>query len=218
MISFFLHRSSIDECSSICFSNKLPPNTILTPQCELTFTGPVPNAWYAVAIQMEDFSDKTSTTPMSSIPIQFLIRVLSPKCSIEPVMAPLTECLEVQVGTPVRFNLTAINPCNRTVSVIRGITITTRISSLSNSQLQNSTENASLSYINVNWTPQSDQIGQQQICAIADTRSISFFAAIIIIFFSFLVNQYNPLNTVLNFLLKKKVISVGKRQRKLRVQ
>ena len=33
--------------------------------------------WYAVALQIEDFNSTTSSVPMSSVPLQFLVNVYS---------------------------------------------------------------------------------------------------------------------------------------------
>ena len=49
--SVYLNRQSIDECAGICFPNTAPNTTTLS-NCSLTFTGLIPGAWYAVAIQV----------------------------------------------------------------------------------------------------------------------------------------------------------------------
>jgi hypothetical protein len=107
---------------------------------------------------------------MSSVPIQFLISVLTPNCSYLPVIVPLTDCLEVQVGVPVSFTLYAINNCNKTQSIITDLVSTSDITGLQVSSLFNSTTNTSLVYVNITWTPTADQIGYQQFCAVAYTR------------------------------------------------
>ena len=51
----------------VCLS--LPGSTIKRSPCEITFDSGVAKAgWYAVAIQLEDFNSKSSTTPLSSVP------------------------------------------------------------------------------------------------------------------------------------------------------
>jgi hypothetical protein len=108
---------------------------------------------------------------MSSVPVQFLIHVLSqPKCSKLPSIIPLTDCLEVQVDTLVSLTLYAINYCDQTQSILTDISLPVRISSMNISQLQNSTQNTSLSYITLKWITQNNQIGQQQFCATAYTK------------------------------------------------
>jgi hypothetical protein len=120
--------------------------------------------------------NKTSLIPMSSVPVQFLIYVIANvSCTQVPVILPLTDCYEVQVDTPVNLTLYAIDYCNRTQSIINDISVTVPISSMNISQLFNSTTNLSLSYIILDWTPQTNQIGQQQFCAIAYTKLIFYF-------------------------------------------
>ncbi len=123
--------------------------------------------------QVEDFINTTSTVPMSSVPVQFLIYVMANlSCTELPVFLPLTNCFEVQVGTPVNLTLYVMNTCNRTRSIITDIIDTVSINGMKISNLTNSTTNASLSYVVLNWTPQSNQIGSQQFCAIAYTKSV----------------------------------------------
>ncbi|CAF4410158.1 unnamed protein product, partial [Rotaria magnacalcarata] len=64
----------VNECSSICYPGALPNNTILS-NCTLSFMSIVPGVWYSVALQVEDFINTTSNSPMSSVPVQFLIYV-----------------------------------------------------------------------------------------------------------------------------------------------
>jgi hypothetical protein len=114
---------------------------------------------------------------MSSVPVQFLIHVLPlPTCSELPAILPLTDCLEVQVDIPVNLTLYAMNYCDRTQSIITDITVTMGISSMSISELYNSTTNTSLSYIKLNWTPQINEVGSQQFCTIAYTKLIFTFS------------------------------------------
>ncbi|CAF1688479.1 unnamed protein product, partial [Adineta ricciae] len=61
----------IDECGGIC--SGLPPGTVLTAaNCTLSFTLPTANEYYACALQIEDYFSSSYSTPMSSVPIQFL--------------------------------------------------------------------------------------------------------------------------------------------------
>ena len=108
---------------------------------------------------------------MSSVPVQFLIYVLPiPQCSLLPVILPLSSCLEVQVGIPINVTLFTMNKCNRSRTIITDISLSMGINGMNSSQLFNSTTNTSLSYITLNWTPQSNQIGSQDFCAIAYTK------------------------------------------------
>ena len=108
---------------------------------------------------------------MSSVSVQFLIFVLpTPQCSLLPVVLPITNCLEVQVGLPVNVTLFAMNSCNRSRTIVTDIVISMPINGMNTSRLFNSTTNTSLSFIVLTWTPQSSQIGTQELCAIAYTK------------------------------------------------
>ena len=114
-------------------------------------------------------------TPMSSVPIQFLIYVLTPNCSTLPVILNLTGCLEVQVNVTTTFTLYAQNYCNKTKSVTTDILPSVGIDGLEVSNLTNSTTNSTLSYVTLTWTPTASQLGVQTFCAVAYTRYRSFF-------------------------------------------
>ena len=62
-----------------CFHivNSLYAYAYLQNTCVLTWAVSSNLGWYAAAIQVEDFISSTSTTPMSSVPLQFLIFVFS---------------------------------------------------------------------------------------------------------------------------------------------
>ena len=108
---------------------------------------------------------------MSSVSIQFLVYVLAaPTCPQPPVIVPLTGCLEVQVNVPVNFTLYILNNCNKTVATITDFIPTVSISGMTVSGLANSTTNTSLFYVILSWTPQANQLGAQQFCAVAYTR------------------------------------------------
>ena len=122
-------------------------------------------------LQVEDFISTTSTSPMSSVPVQFLINVLpTPSCTQAPVFIPLTGCLEVQVNVPVSFTLYIMNYCNKTTSVVNTFFPTQTINFMNISNLINSTTNTSLVYVTLLWTPQISQIGSRDFCATAYTK------------------------------------------------
>ena len=60
---------------------KLYNNYIMHTQCSLQVPATVGAGWYAVALQVEDFATTSSTTPMSSVPIQFLVNVFTSSAS-----------------------------------------------------------------------------------------------------------------------------------------
>ncbi len=107
---------------------------------------------------------------MSSVPVQLLIYVLpTPICSKAPIILPVNGCLEVQVGVQINFNIYALNQCNPSVSNITDILVSSAANGMIDGNLTSSLTNSSLSYLPFTWTPQTNQIGSQQLCVIAYT-------------------------------------------------
>ena len=84
--------------------------------CTITWTPPTTTGWYAVAVQVEDFISASSTTALSSVPLQFLINVFanSQPCTggIRPALVagetPADRsCIPVPFGTTYRAGLVA---------------------------------------------------------------------------------------------------------------
>lgn len=183
-------RQAIDECGGICFPTIVPNDTTLS-NCMISFRGLVANTWYAVAIQVyslntneawmnsififsvqvEDFISPTSTTPMSSIPVQLMIYVKDePKCSTPPVIKTVDTCLEVTVNMSKTFNLSIYNPCYVHGVNLSELTTTRPILGLNLSDLYSAPNNGSLMNSIVTWTPQDNQIGSNQLCIIIYTQ------------------------------------------------
>jgi len=82
----------VDECGSagVCQTptQAIPGSVLIGSNCTLVFnlSSSQIGQYYAVALQIEDFYNSTSTTPMSSVPIQFLFyAVAAPtNCSVRP--------------------------------------------------------------------------------------------------------------------------------------
>lgn len=79
---------------------------LLHMQCALIITAnSLSTGWYGVALQIEDFASTTSTTPMSSIPLQFLVFVFSSSasCASRPMFVGVTppdgSCYPVASGS-----------------------------------------------------------------------------------------------------------------------
>ncbi len=108
---------------------------------------------------------------MSSVPVQFLIYVLPQStCSTKPIFFPLSGCLEVQVGVSMSFNLSALNLCDPNVATLSAIVVSSGVTGMTSGNLITSTTNSSVGYITFAWIPQENQVGSQQLCAIAYTR------------------------------------------------
>ncbi|CAF0808852.1 unnamed protein product [Adineta steineri] len=168
--------TTVDECADACPSNSLPNDTVIvSSNCTLFITGIKADDWYAVAIQIEDFADLNSTTPLSSVPVQFLINVYaSPKCLVAPILdgsSNQTGIYEsVQVGQLHSMTLYAINYCTLYSVTIKDIaTLSFPIVIKSNI-----TQISSLLYsVTLTWTPTESQVGSQILCAVAiDSQNV----------------------------------------------
>ncbi|CAF1001729.1 unnamed protein product [Didymodactylos carnosus] len=66
-------------------------------------------------MRVEDFYNSSSTSPMSSVPVQFLVHVVSlTTCAINPVIYGIPDefsCTPVQVGVPFKTIILAQNNC-----------------------------------------------------------------------------------------------------------
>jgi hypothetical protein len=65
------NTNGYDECGSICAPSLPPGHTLFPNNCSPIFMLTA-TLYYAVALQIEDFYTSSASTPMSSVPIQFL--------------------------------------------------------------------------------------------------------------------------------------------------
>jgi hypothetical protein len=79
------NANGYDECGSVCAPTLPTGYQLFGDNCTIVFTLTAVN-YYAVALQIEDFYTSSSTTPMSSVPIQFLFlgRAAPTGCIIAP--------------------------------------------------------------------------------------------------------------------------------------
>ncbi|XP_072035471.1 uncharacterized protein [Amphiura filiformis] len=149
---------SVDQPSTSVLS--LDPLT-----CTITFTSYDGTLW-GVAIYIEDFLSSDSTTPLSTVPLQFLIQVkaLSPGCTTTKptLIAPspaqgsivtiyTEELFTVEIhGMPTSGD----NPITNFATVSpRGMTRSTIMSGEGDNK-----------YITINWTPEQTQEGPNIFC------------------------------------------------------
>ncbi|CAF1082691.1 unnamed protein product, partial [Adineta ricciae] len=155
----------IDECGGIC--SGLPSGTVLTAtNCTLSFTLPTANLYYACALQIEDYYSSSYSTPMSSIPIQFLFygyTASSTACSQRPSIIgdrPNRACIGIPIG--VQLNETVI-----VQTYCPGQTIVDFVTSspigMTHSAISNPSTN--LWTMVLTWTPVASQTGPQGFCA-----------------------------------------------------
>ena len=79
-------------------------------ECTLDFPSSLPAGVYAVPVMLEDFSSSDPETPLSKVPVQFLVRVFeSPgSCRLPQLEVPDDVCLTVFVGQEFRMSIYAI--------------------------------------------------------------------------------------------------------------
>ncbi|CAF1393147.1 unnamed protein product [Adineta ricciae] len=159
------NTSTIDECGLLC--EAVPGGTIDSTNCILTFnsSGKTMGSYYVVAMTVEDFSNATSLIPLSSVPIQFLIQIVStPTCPLKPTISSiLPKCTNIEVGVQFRFTLNITVGCfgtnvtdvntNPPLYMYKGVLRRVGISNIWT--------------IDETWIPASNQLGSQVFCAVA---------------------------------------------------
>ncbi|CAF3964644.1 unnamed protein product [Didymodactylos carnosus] len=151
------------ECADVCPPASLPAGTTILPNCTLIITGTHAGDYFVAALQAEDFLDTTSTTPFSSVPIQFLIYIYSPPtCPIPPLLYSSTAV----AGSCVGAQVVAQNNCDNTTTILdigtQSFPIVTK---------GNLTQNSStIWYMALTWIPEAAEVGSQVLCAVAIDR------------------------------------------------
>ncbi|XP_071812538.1 uncharacterized protein [Apostichopus japonicus] len=109
-----------DECGSICGNLSI----LNEDTCILTWT-PTEIGLFGAAFQIEDFINPSSTTPLSSIPLQFLFEVFlgDGSCAeaptFDPVVLPGESCIAVPTGSTFTTRIEAVvsNPTRSIVAI-----------------------------------------------------------------------------------------------------
>jgi hypothetical protein len=126
--------------------------------------------------QVEDFGNTTSTTPYSSVPVQFLVHVYSqPNCTQKPYLygpSPEGSCTAVQVGVPFTLVLIADNYCYNSSVTMKDIATQSFPIVIKSPIVQNST---SLWSVTLKWTPTADQVGSQVFCSVGIDRLVKIY-------------------------------------------
>ena len=141
-------------------------------QCEIQYTGSyLSTGDYAVALQVEDFMYSTDTSPLSSVPIQFVVRVRafsSSSCTSKPEFirdTPLNgSYFEVPINTSWNTTIIArVAGSSSATSITEFVTASPlgmRKSNLIISQCENQRE----WQMDVMWTPAESQFGPNIFC------------------------------------------------------
>ncbi|XP_062587636.1 uncharacterized protein LOC134249283 [Saccostrea cucullata] len=158
-------ESSKSECAGVCRSF---PNSFLDEKrCEISYIAKYRTGWYAVAIQIEDFSPLNSTHALSSVSLQFLVNVFSSDkpCQDKPKFIMPTRLDGACVGIPINSTWTEQIIAR---SGADGVNITeiTTVSppGLTTSTLQKYAMSGREWYVNVTWTPTPSQAGEKTFC------------------------------------------------------
>ena len=159
----------VDECGGIC--QNLPDAQLITSSnldnnCTLIINISTVG-YYAIAIQIEDFMPSAPYYPLSSIPLQFVIRGINDSCYSPAIIGQNDNDATIIVSPNTLFSTSIIakTGCNQT-KIIKfssdmlplGVTSTSSI-----------TRHDSMTYSMVfTWTPTVNQIGTTQLyCTIA---------------------------------------------------
>ncbi|CAF3784555.1 unnamed protein product [Adineta steineri] len=159
--------NGINECFDVCPPNSLPPNTFIYPNCTIIIMGKNISDWYAIAVMVEDFINSSSTTPLSSTPVQFLVYVIpTSSCPTLPEIIGLPveqSCMSLRIGQTFTSQLIARNNCGTNVTIVDISTLSFAGMIASNIIKLNST----IYYKTLSWTPTTAQLGYQVMCAMA---------------------------------------------------
>ncbi|CAF1238732.1 unnamed protein product [Adineta steineri] len=160
-----------DECGGVC--SGLPSGTTLDgSSCTLSFILPTANLYYACALQIEDYYTPSSTSPMSSVPVQFLFYAYNASvnaCAQRPSVTgarPNRACIGAPVG--VQLNETVIVqtycPGQTIVDIVTSSPIGMTHSNISN-------PSSGIWTMTLTWTPTATQSIVQGFCAAAIDNS-----------------------------------------------
>ncbi|KAL3883750.1 hypothetical protein ACJMK2_029984 [Sinanodonta woodiana] len=173
------------ECADVC---KAFPNSVLhEDDCTITYSAVDKIGYYAVAIQMEDFHPIGAMTPLSSVPIQFLVDIYnsSQPCHLIPVFLSPTKpdktIVTVQVNTRVTEQIVARSGVHNTR--ITEIT-TTSPEGMSKSLLLNYPNEQGAWYINVTWIPTIADVNSRHFLCFSASDEKRLTSAIRCIYFA----------------------------------
>jgi hypothetical protein len=169
-------EDKLGECGKAC--KTVPPATLNETTCILTFDGTQSKVgYYGATIQLEDFQNSNDNTPMSSVPVQFLIHVVESEsnCTEPPIFIdtrPASSCNSAPLNELYTERFTAQSQCpNETIASITVIGLVgSRVSDLIAVP-----DKTNEKYVDLTWKPTTEQEGPNVVCAVATDSS--FLAA-----------------------------------------
>ncbi|CAF4116379.1 unnamed protein product [Adineta steineri] len=156
--------NNADECDGVCYG--IPGASLIEDNCTLVFTLTNAGVYAAAALQIEDYYSSSYTTPMSSVPIQFLFygyAAPAGTCTTPPAIIgnrPNRAC----IGTPIGSNVTeyiiiqVYCPGHAIVDLVSSAPTGMKKSGIINSS-------PNVYEIILSWFPIADQYGPQSFCA-----------------------------------------------------
>ena len=141
-------------------------------QCEIQYRASNLTGDYAVALQVEDFMSPTDITPLSSVPLQFVVRVqdipFNPPCTSQPEFVGTTPSDGTCFGVPFNTSWRAIisaRVSNRSTATSITNFVTASPLGIRKSDLIPSNNSAVVEWhMNVTWTPVESQFGPNIFC------------------------------------------------------
>lgn len=195
-------EASKSECAGVCRSF---PNSFLDEKrCEISYTAKNETGWYAVAIQIEDFSSINTTHALSSVSLQFLVNVFSSDkpCQDKPKFVMPTRQDGACVGIPINSTWTEQIIARSGEDGVK-ITEITTVSppGLTTSSLEPYLSSDREWYVNATWTPKPSQTGANTFCYTAsDSESLVSEKTCIILFVGAeppKIKSYHPVGEIL---------------------
>ena len=145
-----------DECAGIC--NGFPGAILVPETCSLLYVADQGQGFRAAALMIEDFQPG-STTPLSSVALQFLILVVDTmrSCSVNPTFVPPTpyddSCIVIPSGHALHLRLVASSGYEGdTISEIQTVSPAGVVKSSVFSD-----ETPGVFYVNITWLPTLEQ-------------------------------------------------------------
>ena len=135
-----------------------------------------------MALQVEDFASPSDTTPLSSVPVQFVIVIVASNqlCSNQPEFVDSTpqdgSCVVVPFSSSWSAMITVRIPSNSSATSVTDIITASPYGLRRSELLQTITSNAMEWQINVTWSPSSQsQFGPNIFCfaALDDTKYVT---------------------------------------------
>ncbi|XP_033118170.1 uncharacterized protein LOC117117811 [Anneissia japonica] len=157
------------ECGDVCggFLNAVLDEAT----CTITYQAKYQVGWYAVALMIEDFASPLSTSPLSQIPLQFLVEVYNNAmpCSSAPYFIDPTPKDGACIAVPENetYFQTIVADSGMEGSGISDI-VTVSPFGFSKSEVVQVQSDNRLFYVNLTWTPTKQQEGENILCFTAE--------------------------------------------------